>query len=142
MDTKTLSIDANAIAIGLESLPSTAWHPSPALVVAVVVTESGGRRTACAQDRYGGSARGLMQIRRPHSRCRARRRDALYDPVTNVVRGVAILSYLHDYELRVHHGAHDLLDHYAGAVWGSHTYSDRVRALAWRISHETKEGWA
>lgn len=111
-----------------------------ALVVAIVTMESGGNPRACANDRYGGSARGLMQVRRPASRCGRARRDALFDVEANVARGVAIVASLARFEREHHASAHDPLDHYAGVRRPGRepsAYARRVRALARSLAERT-----
>lgn len=100
------------------------------LVVAIMTIESGGRARACANDAYGGSARGLMQIRVPHSRCGDGRRPDLFDPRHNVREGIRILLFLKQWERDFHHDQHNVLFHYAG---GSHSYVKRVAALLHKL---------
>ena len=104
--------------------------PSAALVVAVIAHESGGLPGACANDRRGGSARGLMQVRRPRSRCRMMRADPLYGIEHNVAEGVRILIAWARFE-RDRHGGHDVLYHYSG---GSTAYVAEVRATEARLA--------
>jgi len=120
--------DAGAVVSALEHAGAHAWAPPPELVVAIIWRESRGLSGVCGNDRFGGAARGLMGIRRPHSRCRLGT-DPLFKPLSNVQAGVKILIDWHAFEARVHHGRHDILDHYAGARSPSR-YAREVRAKA------------
>jgi soluble lytic murein transglycosylase-like protein len=115
--------DARAVA-------ATATAEEAPLVVALITQESRGLARVCANDRFGGSARGLMGIRTPRSRCRAGERSPLYSPLTNVRRGVAILRALATLERTRHHGKHDVLLHYSG---GSAAYVAEVRERVRRL---------
>jgi soluble lytic murein transglycosylase-like protein len=127
--------DARAVVAALEHVDAHAWTPPPELVVAIIWRESRGMTNVCGNDRFGGAARGLMGIRRPHSRCHLGS-DTLFNPRVNVEAGVKILIDWHAFEARVHHGRHDILDHYAGARSPSR-YAREVRAKASELSRST-----
>lgn len=98
------------------------------LVVAIIRTESGGRAHACAEDARGGASRGLMQVRRPRSRCVGR--DPLFSPSRNVLEGVRVLRAWQTFERLHHRAAHDPLLHYSGGQSG---YAATVRERAARL---------
>lgn len=133
--------EARAIEAAIAAVPAEdrRYAPDASLVVAIIAHESGGLPRACANDRHGGSARGLMQIRLPRSRCATHRHDPMYGIETNVRRGVAILVAWGKYEERQHGGAHDVLDHYAGHRTASR-YAADVRLAAARLRAMTNHG--
>lgn len=122
-------VDAHAVASALEN-PSR-WTPRAELVIAIIRRESRGFPHVCGEDRFGGSARGLMQVRRPSSRCSMRHHDPLYVPEIGVREGVRILTTLAKFEAEQHDGKHDILVHYSG---GSQSYATHVRETERNLS--------
>ncbi|GAC1475536.1 MAG: hypothetical protein PVSMB8_00080 [Vulcanimicrobiaceae bacterium] len=121
------SAHANHVAAELASALVHTPQIDPALAVAILYEESKGNPRACRNDAYGGSSRGLMQIRVPGSHCGDWKRRDLYDVRKNVREGVKILAML---KQKYAGDLERMLRQYSG---GAHGYADRIRATIGRL---------
>lgn len=116
--------------------------PSAAIVAAVISHESRGNPHKCVDEKDGSSSRGLMQLRRPNSRCCPaddERFAADFDPIANVRYGVWLLAFQSRWHREKKHTGHPGLIHYAGRGPAAERFAKEIIDMAATIEAQGPE---